>query len=209
MPPATAHLDRLRQEIAEGNALVIVGAGVSIGATHNAKAASWTGLLQDGVDRCQSLGQTARWADRARGDIEDGDLLAAAEKISTVLGAPEGGPFRTWLRDSVGALRAQDRTVLDALRDLGIPLATTNYDDLLKETTGFSPITWRDGNRVQRFLRGDETGILHLHSHWDDPASVVLGIRSYKDVKDHTLKRPPRFFERSGSRSRKARGSGF
>ena len=120
---AAVHLARLREEIAEGHALAIVGAGVSIGATHNAKAASWTGLLEDGVDRCQSLGQPADWADRVRAEIHSGDmddLLSAAEKISRKLGAPKGGEFHRWLRETVGALEAEDRTVLEALRDLGI-----------------------------------------------------------------------------------------
>jgi SIR2-like domain len=31
-------------------------------------------------------------------------------------------------------------------------------------------------------LRGDHEAILHLHGHWQDPASVVLGIRSYEAV---------------------------
>ncbi len=30
--------------------------------------------------------------------------------------------------------------------------------------------------------RGDEPGVLHLHGWWDDPESVVLGIRSYEKV---------------------------
>jgi len=43
-------------------------------------------------------------------------------------------------------------------------------------------VTWRDGPRVERVLRGDEPGVLHLHGRWQDPRSVVLGIRSYEDV---------------------------
>jgi hypothetical protein len=138
MPPATVQLDRLRQEIAEGNALAVVGAGVSIGATHNAKAASWTGLLQDGVDRCQSLGQPADWADRVRAEIRSGDmddLLSAAEKISRKLGAPKG-EFHRWLRETLGALQAEDQTVLEALRDSG---ASTSPASSISMVTGMSP----------------------------------------------------------------------
>jgi hypothetical protein len=42
--PSPILLDRLRDEIAHGHALAILGAGISIGATRNARAASWTGL---------------------------------------------------------------------------------------------------------------------------------------------------------------------
>jgi tetratricopeptide (TPR) repeat protein len=185
--PVNPHLDRLRNEITQGHALAIVGAGISIGATRNARAASWTGLLEDGVDRCQALGQPADWADRLRAEIHSGDLddlLSAAEKVSRKLGAPKKGEFHIWLRETVGALEAQDRAVLEALRNLDIPLATTNYDDLLEDVTDLPPVTWRDGSRVERLLRGDEKGILHLHGHWDDPESVVLGIRSYEEVRE-------------------------
>jgi tetratricopeptide (TPR) repeat protein len=181
-----SYTDRLREEIAEGKALAIIGAGVSIGATRNAPAASWTGLLKDGVDRCQIvIGLSRDWADRVRAEIQSGDiddLLSSAEKVSRKLGAPEG-EFHRWLRESVGALVAQDKEVLKALQNLGLPLATTNYDDLLERTTGLEPVTWRDGHRVERLLRGDEQGILHLHGYWDRPESVVLGIRSYEEVR--------------------------
>ena len=33
-----------------------------------------------------------------------------------------------------------------------------------------------------RVLRRDEAGILHLHGHWEDAESVVLGIHSYEEV---------------------------
>jgi tetratricopeptide (TPR) repeat protein len=182
-----AHLTRLRSEIEGGHALAIVGAGVSIGATANAQAASWTGLLQHGVRHCESLGAPQGWADIVRAEIALGDLdslLSAAEKISRKLAAP-GGEYHRWLRESVGALKVADRGVLEALRDLNIPLATTNYDGLLEEATGLKPVTWRDGHRVERLLRGDEQGILHLHGYWDEPDSVILGIRNYEEVRQN------------------------
>ncbi|MHB1308147.1 MAG: hypothetical protein ACYDC1_04640 [Limisphaerales bacterium] len=45
----------LRQLIADKQIVVIVGSGVSIAATKNAPAASWTGLLKLGVSRCREL----------------------------------------------------------------------------------------------------------------------------------------------------------
>ena len=33
---------------------------------------------------------------------------------------------------------------------------------------------------MERVLRGDDEGDLHLHGHWEDPESVVLGIQSYE-----------------------------
>lgn len=180
-------LDDLRSEIAKGHVLAIVGAGVSIGATGGDAVASWAGLVKSGIDRCVEVAQPlpTRWAERVREELESGDLddlLSAAEKISAKLGAPAGGEYRRWLRETVGQLKIQDRSVIEALRDLEIPLATTNYDGLLEEVTGRPPVTWREGAKVERVIRGDEPGILHLHGYWDEPESVVLGLRSYGQI---------------------------
>ncbi len=179
-------LDNLRNEIASKQAVIVVGAGVSIGATGNHECASWTGLLHDGVDRCVDIGRLKKeHAQGLHSQINSGDLdllLSAAEAVSTKLAAPEGGEYRRWLRERLGSLRAIRREVLEALAALGVPLATTNYDGLLEEVTGLRPVTWRDGSRVERVLRGDERAILHFHGYWESPDSVILGIRSYEQV---------------------------
>lgn len=74
------------------------------------------------------------------------------------------------------------REVPEALAALGLPLLTTNYDDLLEEVTGQPAVTWRDSAQVEHVMRGDERGIVHLHGYWRRPDTVVLGIRSYEDV---------------------------
>lgn len=185
--PTDALIADLQEEIAKGRVLAIVGAGVSVGATDRHPHASWIGLLESGVDRCLSVAQPlpAGWEDRVRGDIHSGDmidLLSAAEKISSKLGSPSGGEYRRWLRETVGSLPLKDRSVLEALRDLGVPIATTNYDDLFEEVTDLDPVTWQDGAQVERVLRKDDQAILHLHGFWKKPESVILGIRSYEEI---------------------------
>jgi SIR2-like domain len=179
-------VEDLRQEIANGQVIAVVGAGVSIGATHNNTVASWIGLLQHGVERCMvvvpNLGKG--WADRVRSEIESGDiddLLSAAEKIQTKLSS-QGGEYSRWLRETVGALKPENRDVISALRELGVLIATTNYDSLIEQVTGLREVTWRESSQVERLIRGAETGVLHLHGHWRDAKSVVLGIRSYEQV---------------------------
>jgi hypothetical protein len=183
----TSLLGDLKAHVGRGDVLVIVGAGISIGATNRDPVASWTGLLESGVDRCLVVvqGLPTDWAVRVRGEIRSGDLddmLSAAEKISRRLGAPRGGEYGRWLRETVGSLKLADSAVLEALRDLGCPLATTNYDSLLTEVTGRPPVTWRQSADVERVIRGAEPGVLHLHGHWKDPESVIVGIRSYEQI---------------------------
>ena len=144
-------IEDLRQEIANGQVIAIVGAGVSIGATNNNAVASWIGLLRDGVERCLAVvpGLPSGWAERVRSEIESGDsddLLSAAEKISSKLGS-QGGEYGRWLRETVGALRIERSDVITALKELGVPIATTNYDSLIEQVTGWPPVTWRQGMR--------------------------------------------------------------
>ena len=129
-------------------------------------------------------GLPSGWAERVRSEIESGDiddLLSAAEKISSKLGA-QGGEYGRWLRETVGALRVERPDVITALKDLGVPIATTNYDSLIEQVTGLQSVSWRQSAQVEYLIRGAEPGVLHLHGYWQDPQSVVLGIRSYEAV---------------------------
>jgi tetratricopeptide (TPR) repeat protein len=180
-------VEDLRAELARGRVVVLVGAGVSIGATDEAPVASWAGLLEDGVARCEGLGWPlpAGWGDRTRAQIESGDveeLLLAAEAVTGRLGGRGHGEYGRWLKETVGELHASDLGVLEALRDLGGILATTNYDGLLERVTARPAVTWQDQARAQAVLRGDEQAIVHLHGFWKEPASVVLGVRSYEQL---------------------------
>jgi hypothetical protein len=175
------------------NVVLIVGAGVSMGALHGSpqyQLASWAGLLHDGLNRCEALGLVAKDVRRYRELLSSDDPEAwvlAAEAISSGLGGPSSGEFSRWLRETVGtfAEASGDNDVLRSIRELserGVVLATVNYDGVLERATGLPPVTWRQRARVERILRGDERGILHLHGYWDDTASVILGVRSYTDV---------------------------
>lgn len=185
---STELINDLRNQIAAREALVIVGAGVSLAATNGNHLASWKGLLEHGAKYCRSLPSTQvddAWEHRIHDQINSGDLidlLTAAENISEHLEAPKGAEFRRWLKESIGSLHLERREVFHALRDLGVPIATTNYDGLIEEATGLSPFTWMDGPQFHETLRGARNGILHLHGYWDKPESVVLGVRSYAEV---------------------------
>lgn len=66
----------LRDLIHQRRILVIVGTGVSRGATRNAPASSWAGLLKFGVRRCRELSPALdeAWEARLSGQAESTDL---------------------------------------------------------------------------------------------------------------------------------------
>jgi tetratricopeptide (TPR) repeat protein len=63
-----------------------------------------------------------------------------------------------------------------------VQFATTNYDKLIEAVTKLPSVTWMQKERVERVIRGDEKGVLHLHGSFDQPESVVLSLRSYEEV---------------------------
>ena len=148
--------------------------------------ASWQGLIRDGIEHClrtkllsNDQGQSLL-ANLATEDVSK--LLEIAQAISSALGAPEGGEFRRWLQHSVGALEIRDRNLLDAIHGLGVPIATTNYDDLLTRGRGLAAVPWTNGPAALEVIRGDRQGVMHLHGYYEDPGSVVLGVNSYQEL---------------------------
>ena len=105
-----------------------------------------------------------------------------AEQITVKLGGPSGGELKRWLRETVGALRVRHPDVPQALAELGVPLLTTNYDDILEDATGLRALDWRDTADVERVLRGEDRAIVHVHGYWQRSENLVLGVRSYDDI---------------------------
>lgn len=184
-------LDDLKARIAAQRVVVFVGTGVSWGAS-SSQLAGWKGFLGAGIHVCESLlgaSLPSGWAQRQHAGLDAGDLdewLNVAEAVSRKLDAPRGGEFRRWLRETVGGLQAKRGGLIDALGALRAPLVTTNYDNLLEDVTGRRAITWLDDNDVTRFVQDARlTDVLHVHGHWRDSRSIVLGVRSYEGIAGH------------------------
>ncbi len=180
-------LEDLQERLAQRRVIVIAGAGVSIASSGAAAAASWKGLLELGVEHCVHFARNLpeHWAERMNEDLATDDVitwLSVASQVQERLLGVASGEFRSWLEDTIGQLKVEDDTLIEALRSLKAPIATTNYDNLIEDVTGWPPVTWRDPGGIQRVLQGDEQAVIHLHGHYRDPGSVILGYRSYARV---------------------------
>jgi parallel beta-helix repeat protein len=172
-----------------GGAVVIAGAGVSVAAS-NGIAPGWGKLLADAIRWCQDhvpgipLGwDVALQQMLALGDVQS--MLATAQLVTDKMGGREGGYYRRFLRETFRQLRVENEEVPAAIAGLGVPIATTNYDKLIEKAVGWDAATWLDTPRLQQVFRERERVVAHLHGHWEEPRSVVLGIQSYDELLVH------------------------
>lgn len=180
-------MTELREDVRARNVIAILGAGVSVAATRGHETATWVGLIKSGAVRARAYEPTLPqvWEESVASDLAlavqgvTSGLWSAADKVTDALGGQDGGEFRAWLRADIGALRALDPEVIRAVHGLGVPIATTNYDELVERVTGRRATTWRDTAALQLALSGRSDDIAHLHGVWSDPRSVVFGGQSY------------------------------
>ena len=181
-------VDDLKQHIASGHVVVVVGTGVSVATCENQQVdgfpvATWTGLLKHGVHFCQHTENAlnAKEAKSLLGQIRVGEtdfLIAAAELVTERLRGKRPGAFRGWLKESVGKLAPTQPEIIQTLASRPVKLATLNYDRLLEAVTSRPPITWQDRDKIEDVLRYGGDAVIHLHGYFDQPDSVVLGLSS-------------------------------
>ena len=168
--------------------MVVAGIGVSVATCGNHRCASWKGLLQHGLLRCEEVcGTAAATLNAYREILKDPAapahaLTSVGQFITVELKRNHPGSFGGWLSDAIGGFNAIDRTLVRALASLGAKLATTNYDNMIEDCTGRFSITWRDRALAALFFREPTHDVLHLHGHYRHPESVVLGAQSYGEI---------------------------
>ncbi|MFA4849976.1 MAG: HEAT repeat domain-containing protein [Methanoregula sp.] len=188
-----SQIQHLKTEIGEGRVVVVVGTGIAIWTSHDQevngfRVAHWDGLLKHGVHQCQKIEHvlSEKTASILISQIESGEtdfLISAAELITQRLKEKSPGIFRNWLKESVGSLTPQRKDIIETLAKWPIIFATLNYDSLIENITGFSPVTWDERDKVGSILReGSKKQVLHIHGYYDQPDSVILGLNSYNKV---------------------------
>ncbi|MBC8875829.1 MAG: SUMF1/EgtB/PvdO family nonheme iron enzyme [Planctomycetes bacterium] len=185
MPEDHEFENDLREMIKRRQVVAVIGSGVSMAT--NQQAPTWRALIESAIERCRTLGASDAWCQTISGQLaleSDTDmLLSAAELVHGKL--LKYGELAGWLRKTFAKLNPVDRSVIRALAALDTPLVTTNYDDLIEKVTKLKHVTWKDARNAARVVRDEDRRVLHLHGHWDEPDSVVLGIRSYESVLNH------------------------
>jgi hypothetical protein len=165
------------------NRLVVVcGAGTTAFTAPSSPYGSWRKLLEHGIQTVvDTRVDEQEWAEVNHRQIEiarhPSDFASVAQNIATRLGRRD---FITWLHGTVGSLADPERPeLIEAIQSLGVPIATTNYDNLIERVTNTDFITWKSPDNMQRALLGTMSGVMHLHGSYLDPDSVIFGSESY------------------------------
>ena len=177
------------QEALRGGAVVVAGAGVSVAASGGVSP-SWDGLLAAAVQWCKDHipGVPPGWADAVEQVLALGDVqstLATAQMVTDKMGGREGSAYRRFLQQSFRNLRVENDDVPRAIADLGVPIATTNYDNLVEQAVGW-------GTATSARHPPPPAGIPRTRMCCGAPPwslagtrSVILGIQSYDELLDH------------------------
>lgn len=190
-------LDPMQKIIAsarQGQLVVVVGAGVSMGLT-NGGLPSWSGLIKSGFEYAHKKAritdtQLTTWNSQlASSDMDE--LLGAAEFMGRKLGAPKDQIYGLWLREVFGSVQPSNERLELAIKSIasqGIPICTLNYDPLLEILTGLPAIQVSETQKVLSWMRRENPAILHLHGSWDIPSSCILGIRDYETTQTNEVR---------------------
>lgn len=188
----TSPIESLKEAISRGSAVFVVGAGLSISATNNAKSASWVGFIEESLGYIRRLGLAGEEAIRlneqhlqlSQSSEDNYGLMQAAGAVRHWMNQAGEQAEANWLRETVGSLRVpdSDRQRLApqrALGSLGCPILTTNYDTLIEQALERQSATWTDSSALQKVVSANSGYIGHLHGLWNEPRSIILAEADY------------------------------
>ncbi len=164
-----------------------VGTGATMAVLPDNPHASWDGLLEDGLRRCEELGLSTEWAESTAARLRSGDLityLAVADEISRRL---DGfGEWNDWVERTVGHITFADSAMHEAICKLNRIVLTTNYDRLLEEAAPpHKTVHWKDTNEIRHVINEERRrAVIHLHGVATIPKSIVLGSWQYQALRD-------------------------
>lgn len=189
------HMDRIRHALRNKKLVIIVGATVSLTATHpSPPRITWTGLLRDGLDYLKESGFVAPDDEELnfyqrllqQGNANVRTMLRVCSYLKDELDHYEQYP--TWLESVFGSLH-HDVThpeifeALNKFHQRGARLLTTNYDELLEHFCNLPRVRRLIPEDVRKYEQGTLDGVFHIHGSFQDPNEVVLDGIGYYQVR--------------------------
>jgi hypothetical protein len=172
----------LIRELARGNCVAFVGAGLSVAAGYP----DWPGFLRKLIDKTADAGLLSLSRAELEQAITQGDLPDVAEELRASLGAPR---FRAAITEILRSIRPQFTPLHDALISLPFrSIITTNYDTLIESAYGKRygqppPLfTHADYPELSAALRTGRIYVLKAHGTLDRSATIILSRADYREI---------------------------
>ncbi|CAF4412653.1 unnamed protein product [Rotaria sp. Silwood2] len=185
-------IQKVKNDIALNNAVIFIGAGVSVYTTNGEQEVShWNGLLKHGLQRCYQSGcindkEFEDFNNKFKNNtVEVNDFLHAADRIKYCFKRQnetrKDNVYKIWLMETVGKLSAKKPELIKAIGELGIPILTTNYDSLLENVLDKRPLTWKNyyNDGFKHSLENLKHYILHIHGYFQEPDSMIFTSDAY------------------------------
>lgn len=181
-------INEIKDKISNKQAIIIVGTGFSAFTAGNDGAnqcSTWNALIRNGIDHVTTVSEekSEDWKNATKSLLDiaksTADMISVASQVKSALLEISQVTYSNWLRDTVGNLKAKNHSLGESLRELGIPILTTNYDKLLEETTGYPTTTWKYPDKLHECYLNNENFIGHLHGVFDEPDDVIFSDSDY------------------------------
>ena len=178
------YVQKLKVKLAEGKIVPVVGAGVSYA---TAALPSWSGLVASGLDYAEDASLDESVIGKARELLKQWKLTEAASIVKTLLNAPNR-PYVNWFSDTLGSPQVKSEALIESIQNLCQPLiATTNYDDLLRNVGNIETdlaLDWQQHEEIYRCLQTAKPFIFHLHGIYTRPDTAIFSAEDYERLKE-------------------------
>ena len=177
--------------LAQNKVLLFLGAGVSAQLT-NEQPVLWNDLLRDALYDLTQNHPSGEWSEAqerlhegVRVDLpQDKRAAALAQLYESTTGDPQG--LKRYIADKIGRISYRDdkgQTIAEFLRQFSGPIITTNYDTLLEDVTGRTPVVPREWSELGKavYEQGQEV-VIHLHGYHDAFETIVFGWDDYAHI---------------------------
>ncbi|WP_316827429.1 SIR2 family protein [Pedobacter miscanthi] len=179
------YISKLKALLKENKVVPVVGAGVSFA---TAGLPNWKGLIESGLEYANNHRADVKMIQEATDLLSKNELIKAASIVKKLLNGP-GHPFSNWLNDTLGRPKVQSFELVESIQNLCQPIiATTNYDDLLRNTGNIQTdlaLDWTQHGEIQSCLSNFKPFIFHLHGIYSRPDTTIFAADDYENLNTH------------------------
>lgn len=179
------------KSILEGRDQIVYLFGTGISAALTGERYSWGKWINDGIAllKTNPSTETAGTAleSQLNASSSAANMIALAGDV--IKATKSAGLYDNWMHSSFESNSITNKELSKTLHQLTIPndlIATTDYDDLLEQSTGLNRLTYADPAEAFTMLEaGNNNSVLHIHGAYDSSIgldNIIAGQEQYDGI---------------------------